>query len=153
VVGALGVASILKGSDDTSGYRSSQVAPAPAIEPELAVEPSAPAATQAPVTAPPESTLAELVEELWVATGYCYTDCTQASSPEEWVDRAEMYGPIDTDEFVGGYEYLATTTSIEMDAVCTEFWDMPDSEVAQLALETGIDPPAWILNMYVWCDS
>ena len=139
---------------------------APATTEEAAVEtteaPAEPATTPAPapaapVTAPPpapaEPSLAVLVEDLWVATSYCYTDCSNLNTAQEWIDRAEQYGRIDTGSFITGHEYLDVQPYADIDAVCDDFWVMADDEVAGMAIDAGIDPAAWVLNMYLWCDS
>lgn len=129
-------------------------------EPTAPATTEAPATTQAPTTTrapapppPPEESLADLVEDLWLDTDYCWSDCSNAYTAEEWVDRAEQYGRVDADSFVTGYEYLDAQPYGDIDAVCDEFWVMADDEVAGMAIATGIDPAAWVLNMYLWCDS
>lgn len=118
---------------------------------------TAPPVTAAPVTAPPpapaEPSLAVLVEDLWEETDYCYTDCSNAYTAQEWVNLAEQYGTVDADDFVFAYGYTDGLSYSDLDLVCDGFWVMADDDVAANAVANGIDPAAFVLNLYVWCDS
>jgi hypothetical protein len=165
VAGGIGAA-VAPAEDPVEVAAESTEAPAPTSteDTRVTVPPvtEAPTTTQAPTTTratvpppppAPEESLADLVEDLWVATSYCYTDCSNLNTAQEWVDRSERYGRIDTGSFVTGYEYLDSRPFSEIDDVCDEFWVMDDDDVADLAVDAGIDPAAWVLNMYLWCDS
>lgn len=118
------------------------------------------AAQQAPPPPPPaddpmlsDSDQWDLAYELWLDTGYCYTDCSRLYDPSQWLAAAEGYGFYTVEEVLMQDAYFASQPVGEMDTFCDGFWSLPDSEMANIANSSGISPGAFILTSYIWCDS
>lgn len=132
---------------------------------------SASSATNAPVTTSPQTTITtsgeidflgvsnvEFLANTWLSLrsedggDYCYTDCTYVDLPDVWIERAGG-GLIDNEKVWDWVMFIISKPDFEIDEYCDRFYDTADSDLAAIAIESGIDPKAWIVGGYAICDS
>ena len=83
---------------------------------------------------------------------YCYTDCSYAEAPDEWIRRAGG-GYIDNEAVLLVVGFLMERSSAELDDFCNEFYATSDSDMRLIAIENDLDPKAWVVAGYAICDS
>ena len=83
---------------------------------------------------------------------YCYTDCSYAQAPDEWIRRAGG-GYIDNEAVLTVVAFLMERSSFELDDFCDDFYATSDSDMRLIAIENDLDPKAWVVASYAICDS